>query len=236
MENRGSFNRLEWVLGILLIMLLIVVVVLSIVFWFRPEAPGETAVNPNTVQNSATIVAQNASIVGPTPVYEGRTARVAFQDAERVALTWQPDAKLLNASATWPQGATIDSLSSGKEAWTFTFYSQTVSKTAVYTVVDRQVAFIGESPSPTNPVVRDDSSWQLDSNEAIRILLNEGGQQFLDRERIAILTMVLMTDNQTPSQQMEWLLSLISTESGNSIDLRLNATSGELLEIRTDIQ
>lgn len=236
MENKGSFNRLEWVLGILLIILLIVVVVLSVVFWFRPEAPGGATSSRGGAANSATVIAQNASEVGPTPVYEGRTARAAFQDAERVALTWQPDARLLNASATWSQGATVDALSSGREAWTFTFYSQLVSKTAVYTVVDRQVTFIGESASPANQVVQDDANWQLDSNEAIQILLSEGGYQFLDQEEIAILTMVLMTHNQTPSQQMEWLVSLIGTESGNSIDLRVNATSGELLEVKSDIQ
>lgn len=236
MRNQGSFNRLEWILGILLIILLIIVVVLSVVFWFRPEAPGIGSNGGGSPQNSATTVAQNAALVGPTPVYEGNTARVAFVDAQRTALTWQADAQLLNASATWPQGAAINALASGEEAWTFTFYSQGVSKTAVYTVVDRQVTFIGESNSPTFQEVRDSSAWQIDSNEAIRLLLEQGGSQFLEQEQITILTMVLMTHTQTPSQQMEWFLSLIGTESGNSIDLRINAASGELLEIVSSAQ
>jgi hypothetical protein len=233
MENKGSFSRLEWILGLLLIILLVIVIVLSVVFWFSPKAPNTTA-GGGSPQNSATIVAQNASVAGPTPVYSGRTAREAFIDAERFALNWQGDAKLLNASADWTQGATVERLAYGREAWVFTFYSAQVGKTAVYSVVDSQVTFIGEGVAPTSYTVQDITSWNLDSNEAVQILLDQGGYQFLNQENVTSLFMVLMTDNQTPSQQMEWFISLLGTESKNSIDIRLNATSGEVLELTTN--
>lgn len=230
METRGSFNRLEWLLGILLIILLIVVVVLSVVFWFSPDAPISNGIT-GAPSNSATTVAQNASQVGPTPVFEGNTAQLAYVTAEKLATTWQDDAQLLNASATWSQGASVANLQSGKTTWAFTFFSSKAQKATTISVLDSQANFIGEANSPIDYSLHDISTWQIDSQEAIQILLDQGGYTFIDQEGITILTMALMTDMGTPSQQMEWFVSLIGAESGNSIDLRINANSGEVLEL-----
>ena len=77
-------NRLEWILGIMLVILLIVVVVLSLLFWFRPDnatISGEP--------NSATTIAQQAKIVEATPRFEGRTAKIAFVEARTKATAWE---------------------------------------------------------------------------------------------------------------------------------------------------
>lgn len=231
METRGSFNRLEWLLGIILIILLIIVAVLSLVFWFRPESPGITAVNDGSSQNSATVVAQQAGEIGPTAVYSGHTAKLAYVSAEGLAKSWQEDAALLNATATWSQGATVSNLQSGQTTWAFTFYSPSTQRSTTISVVDNQTTFIGEGVSPIAYTLSDVTGWQLDSNQAIQILLDQGGYNFINQEGITILTMALMLDDGTPSSQMEWLTSLIGTESGNSLDLRINATTGEILEI-----
>ena len=231
MEKKGSFNRLEWLLGILLIILLAVVVTLSLIFWFSPDAP-EIGTDSNVApQNSATIVAQSASQIGPTPVYEGQTAKLAYVTAERLALSWQEDAKLLNASATWSQGAAVSDLQSGETTWAFTFYSPATQKATTIAILENQASFVGEATTPIAYNLHDVTSWRLDSHEVIQILLDQGGYNFINQEGITILTMALMTDDGTPSQQVEWLASLIGTESGNSIDIRVNATTGEILEI-----
>ena len=233
METKGSINRIEWLLGILLIILLIVVVVLSILFWFSPDSPDAQQGNGGSPQNSATIVAQSAAEVGPTPVYMGQTAKLAYVTAERLAKSWQADAKLLNATATWSQGATLSSLQSGETTWAYTFYSPAMKRATTISVLDSQASFIGETNSPIDYTLNDVTSWQLDSHEVIQLLLDQGGYNFINQEGITILTMALMMDDGTPSSQMEWLASLIGTESGNFLDLRVNATTGEILEITT---
>ncbi|MEM7332860.1 MAG: hypothetical protein AAF490_12300 [Chloroflexota bacterium] len=230
METRGSFNRLEWLLGILLVILLIIVVVLSIVFWFSPDAPN-AAGNLGPAQNSATTVAQNASQIGPTPVFQGNTALIAYLTAEKLAQTWSTDAQLLNANATWSQGATVANLQSGKTTWAFTFFSKQAQKATTISVIENQANFVAEAPSPIDYSIHNISTWQIDSNDAIQILLDQGGYNFINQEGVTILTMSLMADMGTPSQQMEWFVSLIGTESGNSIDVRLNANTGEVLEL-----
>lgn len=231
METKGSFNRLEWLLGILLIILLIVVVVLSLVFWFRPDAPGGSLGNGRLPNNTATTVAQNARQIAPTPIFEGQTAKVAYEKANDLAQNWHSDARLLSATATWPQGTPVEDLLTGKITWAFVFYSSNASKITTITVADSQTRYIGEADSSRAYNVQDITGWRFDSNQAIQTLLDQGGYNFINQENITVLTMALTTHDQTPSRQMEWLISLIGTESGKSIDLRLNATTGEILEI-----
>ncbi|MCA9925431.1 MAG: hypothetical protein KC419_04445 [Anaerolineales bacterium] len=218
-------NRLEWILGVMLVVLLLVVAVLSLLFWFRPD--------PSTAdpQNSATVIAQRADDIAPTSVFEGQTAKLAFVAARRAAESWQPDAQLLNASATWPQGATIQELLGGETTWGFTFYSPEGGKTAVISVVENNPQLIGEAPTAQTYTPIDITSWELDSNEAIQRLLEAGGSQFIQDEGVTILTMLFAADNLQETNQLEWLVSLISTQNGRSIDMRLNAITGEVIEL-----
>lgn len=226
MKSEGSLNRLEWVLGVLLVVLLVVVVALSLLFWLRPS--DNTAV---LAENSATVVAQAAAEVGPTPAFEGYTAKFAFVTAQKAAASWAPDAKLLNATATWSQGATAAEILAGETTWAFTFYSRETSKSATISVVEDSVNLLGEANVPVAYNLFDVSAWELDSDDVIRILLDQGGRTFLETEGITVLTMALLADDQSPSQQMEWMASLIATQNGRSLNLRVNATNGEILEL-----
>lgn len=219
-------NRLEWILGIMLVMLLIVVVVLSLLFWFRPDEPPIAAGQ----QNSATTIAQQAERIEPTPVFAGQTAKLAFVAARREAVAWQADAQLLNASATFPQGATAQALLSGETTWGFTFYSPQAGKSASISVVEDQAQLVGEGGGQ-GYLPLDVTGWDVDSDEAIRLLLESGGVQFINEEGITILTMALFADNQNETNQIEWLVTLIAPQSGRTLDLRLFAHSGEIIEI-----
>ena len=220
-------NRLEWVLGILLVILLGVVVVLSLLFWFRPNDGGTI----NASSESDAFIAQQAALVAPTSVYEGQSAKLAFVAARRAATEWQVDAELLNGTATWPQGAPANDLLSGETTWGFSFYSSQTGNSASFSVVDNEAQLIGTSnvTQPYTPL--DITGWQVDSDEAIRQLLDSGGFQFIEDEGITILTMALLADNQSQTGQLEWIVSLIGTENGRLLDMRINAHSGELLEL-----
>lgn len=220
-------NRLEWILGILLVLLLIVVAVLSVLFWFQPEAP--VAQGPS---QSATIIAQRAAQIEPTPDLVGQTAVVAYAAAQQRAAAWQPDAELLNATATWPQGASADALLSGQTTWGFTFFSPTAREVASISVVENEATFVSSAAAPEMERPLSTSAWNVDSDDAIQILLREGGANFLQSEDVTVLTMGLLADNQNQADRLEWIVSLISTINDRALQLRLNATTGEVIDVQ----
>ncbi|MCB8979550.1 MAG: hypothetical protein H6657_19240 [Ardenticatenaceae bacterium] len=143
-------NRLEWILGIILVVLLVVVGVLSLTLWFRND---RTAVpNSGPAANSATIIAQRADDIAPTPLYDGRSAIVAYASALKAAQAWQTDAQLMQAQATWPQGSTPDQLLRGEESWGFTFYSPSSQRIGVFSVVEDNACWFQRAN--TNKLIR----------------------------------------------------------------------------------
>jgi len=60
-------------------------------------------------------------------------------------------------------------------------------------------------------------------------LLAQGGQEFLAREGVTSMVMTLTTDNE--NGRLEWLIGLFAPQTENTLALRLDATSGEILEI-----
>ena len=219
-------NRLEWILGIMLVILLVVVVVLSLLFWFRPgDAPATGG------PNSATTIAQQAQVIEPTPVFEGHTAKIAFVAARKTATVWQADAELLAASATFSQGATPEILLAGETSWAFTFYSAAAGEAATISVVENNARLVGTSGGGEVYTPLSINNWQLDSDDAIQIMLESGGTQMIADEEITILTMALLAGNQNQSNELEWLVSLIAPQNGRILDLRLNAFTGELIEM-----
>ncbi|RMG95498.1 MAG: hypothetical protein D6706_11925 [Chloroflexi bacterium] len=218
-------TKLEWALGILLVILLLVVAVLSFMFWFRT---GNSAVN--VTPNSATVIAQRADDIAPTPAYAGKTAQAAFVLAQPVAQAWQADARLWQASATFPQGASAEELKEGEIAWGFVFYAPGTGKTAVISVTGDQASLISEGSMQLDTPPLDISGWKLDSRDAVQLFLDAGGADFIAQEGITTLTMTLSLGNQSGNNRMEWLISLFATQNGRSFTMRIDATSGEILE------
>ncbi len=83
--------------------------------------------------------------VAPTPSLARNTALLAFSSAEAEARAWQPDARLVQASATWTQGAGREDLLSGRASWDFTFISPSAGATAVFSVIEDEPQLIAEN-------------------------------------------------------------------------------------------
>ena len=220
-------NRLEWILGIVLVVLLLIVGVLSLTFWFRNDRTAVPA--PNSASNSATIIAQRADDIAPTPEYQGQSAIVAYAAAQSTAVEWQADAQLMNAQATWPQGATAEQLLKGEESWGFTFYSPSAQRIAVFSVVEDEAALVSEGEHEQTEALLSASGWNLDSYEAIETFLAEGGRTFLAEQGVSTMTMALLASDTEGNGRLEWQVSLFSLQSGQAFTMRLDATSGEIL-------
>lgn len=217
-------NRLEWGLGIVLVILLIVVAVFSVLLWFNPNSAAQVAGTPS----SATVVAARGNQIAPTPIFAGQTARVAFVAAQSTATTWQSDATLLNASATWPQGANATDLLTGETTWSFTFYSPQAGQTALISVVENEAELLSTSDYQPTSAVLNAAGWQLDSKDVIEQFLNQGGEQFISSNGVTTLTTMLTTNNE--ANRIEWFISLFGDQTGASMSMRIDATSGEILE------
>lgn len=218
-------NRLEWILGIVLVVLLVAVAGLSLVFWFGSDGSGN-----GPAANSATVLAQHADDIAPTSVFTGETAKMAYAKAQQTAVAWQPDAKLFNVSATWPQGSTAQEIRAGEATWGFTFYSPSAQKIAMISVVEDTSSLISQNDYTAETPILEASGWNLDSSDAIETLLKEGGGQFLSDQGVTTLTMMLSTDNAKGDGRMEWQLNLISLKNARALKMRIDATSGEILE------
>lgn len=210
-------SRVEWILGGLLVLLLAIVGVLALLLWFQPDVS-----QPPTVPTQAAVVA-------PTPVYVGQTALAASLAAQQQATVWQPDAQLYKADATWPQGASVSDLRKGASAWSFTYYSPGRLANAVFTVVDGESSLVTESAVQRPLQLQAATNWKVDSPQAIEKMLREGGEQFINREGITTLIMAMTTDG--PDGRSQWFISLFAPQTRHSFTMRLDADSGEVLEV-----
>ena len=211
-------SRAEWILGGVLVVLLAVVVIAAALLWLpdRNPTPGPATQIVVTVP------------VAPTLAVEGSTAVFAFAAAANTARTWQTDAQLVDASATWPQGVTRDDILTGSTVWSFTFYAPGQNQVANIQVVDNVPTLLGQRSAPTALTPLDSTGWQVDSPQAIAILLEQaGGDEFLRTQGVSILNMNL--NLVTESGRIEWLVSLFSSQTGQSLIIRVDATSGEII-------
>jgi len=208
-------SRAEWILGGLLVVLLVIVAGLAVMLWLQPDA--------------LPVVEAPPPLIAPPSAYAGQTAFSASTAALREAQVWQADATLLKATATWPQGASLETISAGAEAWNFTYYSPGTQATAVITVVDGQASFLRENALDTALSPQPETSWRVDSPTAVQTMIDAGGGRFFRREPVATLVMNLTTLNQ--EDRVEWFISIIGEQSGDSFTIRLDAATGEVIEI-----
>lgn len=217
-------NRLEWTLGIILVVLLVVVAVFSLLLWFRPSTTTMTAGS----SGSGAVISAQADQIAPTSVFVGQTAKVAFAAAQQVAINWQSDAALLNASATWPQGARASDLQTGQTTWSFTFYSVQGGATALIAVVENEATLLSNGRFQNTTPILAAGGWQVDSEAVINQFLSQGGETFIQDNGVTTMTMMLSTSNETG--RIEWFISLFGEQTARWLEMRLDATSGEVLE------
>lgn len=216
-------SRLEWILTGLLGLLLVVVLAMGLLLWLQPGIGIGAAPPLPTVEVDAP--------VAPTPDLPRDTALLAFTTAQVKAQSWQSDAVLVQASATWTQGAPRDDLLNGMATWDFTFMSPSAGAVAIFSVVDEEVKLIAENDLQQELTLQDVSGWRLDSPQAIARMMEEGGASFLGGAGTSTMTASLHTGRHP--DKIEWFISLISKYSGESFTARIDATSGDVLAVET---
>ncbi len=163
-----------------------------------------------------------------TSGFTGTTSMQAYELAKEKAAQWQPDALLIKVNTTWPHGTTREDLLSGANSWNLGFYSPNTSSAANFEVLDDHAKLVNEFDLKQSVSPEQVSQWRIDSTVAIYRLMDEGGDNFLDENGLSSLTMSLTNDDQ--SDRLEWLLLLLGTQASNTLIMRLDASTGEVLE------
>lgn len=214
-----TMSKLERLLAALLSILLLAVVILALLLWQRP---GFGAPPPLSVVDAP---------AEPTPSIERSTALLAFSSAQAEALAWQPDARLIQASATWSQGASSDDLLKGTATWDFTFDSPAAGAAVIISVIENEARIIIERQVTQELNVRDVSGWQVDSPQAVALMMQAGGEVFLRGAGATTMTASLSTAG--TEGRVEWFVSLISMYTAGSFNARIDATSGDIIAIES---
>lgn len=194
-------SKLEWILSGILVVLLVLVIALLLRFGLE-RSPGraEEAVEPTV---------------------EARTALSSYQVAQPVAQQWAADATLLNARAAWPEGASFDPEGA---AWNFVFYSPGQSATALISVSQNQARLISNRQIDRPLNVHATTGWQVDSPQVLAIVLENGGQDFLERYEQGKLTLALDAND-----HFLWRARLLNPDAAASLTLEVDPASGGVI-------
>jgi len=163
---------------------------------------------------------------GVTTLKAGFTAKDAYPQALQEAQTWQPDADLVSASASWRE-VTAEQLLEEDASWGFTFFSAQTRQIRVV-AVNREGAKGAENVD-VPPTVRtvDTASWQLDSPEVLRLFLDHGGRDFLAQHPGATVSLRLGLEE--GGERLVWHAFGIYSTDRSTITLSVDANSGDVI-------
>ena len=154
-----------------------------------------------------------------------QSARNLYALADQAARSWQKDARLVSASASW-LFVKVDDFSAPTN-WTFQFFSPRTQKLYVVSASEAQVTVIRDTLSPYVLPAAPVGEWQLDSNQALSIWLNNGGGDFLAKHPIVDVSAML----QPPEEGgLEWVVIGTVRDSQAVHLVRIDARSGALLQ------
>ncbi|MDO8674096.1 MAG: hypothetical protein Q7O66_22005, partial [Dehalococcoidia bacterium] len=150
--------------------------------------------------------------------------------AEQVAREWQRDAELRSVRATW-QNAGPAELRQGKNSWAFYFVSPS-SKTGakmlgyIVSVNEGRAEGVKAGEVTSNDQSLSFVDWKVDSPQALRVFLENGGQDFLARHAQADAHAILKgTDS---GQQPVWEVTLLDKQTKDTLSLQLDAATGQV--------
>ena len=209
-------NRLERLLIILIVLLVLGIGAMVALFLMQPETP--------------VTVSQAPPAPAPTLSFRGETALRAYVLVRDQVQVWQPDAQLAHVTATWPEGSRRDALLQGP-AWEFAFYSPAAATAARFTVVGEEVDLRVEQTVGQPLSLPAISGWQVDSDAAVRQMLEAGGDDFLQRAGATTMTASLRPDEE--NARFVWFISLYGPYSNRVFNTTIDAAAGDIIAMES---
>jgi hypothetical protein len=159
------------------------------------------------------------------------TARTAYELARPVALAWADDAQLASVAGAWTQPIDMDAVYAGQTSWSFFFYSRSRAEMATVVTDQESAQFITSTPFPGEMVLLSDVGWVLDSQDVARLLMENGGVEFMSGHSNVAINLRLSTA--TSNGRLLWIASVVSGDQLEtaSFVVEVDATSGEVLNV-----
>lgn len=157
-------------------------------------------------------------------VSEPLALRPAYRQALALALNWQPDAQVCSAMTSW-QVASGNSLTLGRSAWAFQFYSPAQRQIQTITV-DHGGAGLGRMQAAKTAPQQVMPDWDLESQELLLTFLGYGGQEFLDAHPSANMHLQLKADG---TERSVWYVTAVDPGTRQTLTIVIDARSREVV-------
>jgi hypothetical protein len=151
------------------------------------------------------------------------SARGYYPRADQAARTWQGDAQLVSATATW-DFAEIDDLSRPVD-WTFQFYSPGTQQLYVVNVGEARATPLVGSLSPYELPTIAPGRWRADSYDALSAWLNEGGATFLGSHSVVDVNARI---RQAEEGRIEWSVVGVARDQDEQHVVVMDAETGRV--------
>jgi hypothetical protein len=154
------------------------------------------------------------------------TARDTYPAAMTEAQSWQPEAQLVSATASWANVEAEEDLEEAP-AWGFSFLSPETRQVRVVSVTQdgAEQAQTVDATAKTRTI--DVTAWQVDSTEMLSLFLDNGGRDFLAQHPGATIT--LRVGLEEDGERLVWYAMGIHSGDRATIVVGVDATTGELL-------
>lgn len=154
------------------------------------------------------------------------SARQAFERAEPVARAWQPDVGLVRMAADW-DATRLDDQTLGAPDWVVTFYSPNAGQQlSVVTSPESARELAPRRPSGL-PRTFDPGQWQVDSQQALTLFLEQGAEEFIAAHGPAKIFLILSPSG---SGRLQWTVAALDSSSSEFYEVAIDATTGGIIE------
>ena len=211
----------EWILGAVMGTILALLVGVALFSWLRPAPQAEiNGIVAETSVTTSEVMPAHTILSNPQ-----KTAHIGFAIAQKTALDWQPDAQLLNATATWGSSNNPDAFQAESATWLYSFYSPAAKRVALFAVND-ETKILADNPVSKQYTLLPAGNWHTDSNKVVTTLMEMGGREFVAQHGTSNLTLSLSVTN----NQILWMADLIAEQTGAFVSVTMDANSGETID------
>jgi hypothetical protein len=154
------------------------------------------------------------------------TARDTYPAAVAEAQSWEDEAQLVSATASWSNVQTEEDLQQTVE-WGFTFLSPQTRQVRVVSVTPDGAEHVQTADATAKTRGVQVSAWRVDSEQVLSLFLDNGGRDFLAQYPGATVTLRVGLDE--GNERLMWYAMGIYSPERATIVVAVDATTGELL-------
>jgi hypothetical protein len=154
------------------------------------------------------------------------TARDTYPAAVAEAESWEDEAQLVSATASWSNVQTEEDLQQSV-AWGFTFLSPQTRQVRVISVTPDGAEHVQTADAGAKTHGVEVTAWQVDSKQVLSLFLDNGGRDFLTQYPGATVTLRVGPEEGT--DRLVWYAMGIYSPERATIVVAVDATTGELL-------